>query len=90
LGITSNTNLFREITKIDDAIRLWEKLEQDRKQDRDLNDNVVQMEDAEGNVMPERIYLEYVPLSTKVLVTMLIYPTVCRSKAFFEGSIFGI
>ncbi|KAL4923424.1 SF3a splicing factor complex subunit PRP9 [Aspergillus undulatus] len=58
LGITSNTNLFREITKIDDAIRLWEKLEQDRKKDRDLRDNVVQMEDAEGNVMPERIYLD--------------------------------
>ncbi|KAI9373527.1 putative splicing factor 3a subunit 3 [Aspergillus egyptiacus] len=58
LGITSNTNLFREITKIDEAIRLWEKLEQDRKKDRDLRDNVVQMEDAEGNVMPERIYLD--------------------------------
>jgi hypothetical protein len=60
LGITSNTNLFREITKIDDAIRLWEKLEHDRKKDKDSRDNVVQMEDAEGNVMPERIYLEYV------------------------------
>ncbi|KAL4988939.1 hypothetical protein BDW68DRAFT_158038 [Aspergillus falconensis] len=58
LGITSNTNLFREITKIDDAIRLWEKLEQDRKKERELRDNVVQMEDAEGNVMPERIYLD--------------------------------
>ncbi|KAI9933090.1 hypothetical protein ASPWEDRAFT_185287 [Aspergillus wentii DTO 134E9] len=58
LGITSNTNLFREITRIDDAIRLWEKLEQDRKKDRDHTDNVVQMEDAEGNVMPERIYLD--------------------------------
>lgn len=60
LGITSNTNLFREITRIDDAIRLWEKLEQERKKDREHHDNVVQMEDAEGNVMPERIYLEYV------------------------------
>ncbi|OJJ49018.1 hypothetical protein ASPZODRAFT_129391 [Penicilliopsis zonata CBS 506.65] len=58
LGITANTNLFREITRIDDAMRLWEKLEQDRKKDRDLRDNVVQMEDAEGNVMPERIYLD--------------------------------
>lgn len=60
LGITSNTNLFREITKIDDAIRLWEKIEHDRKKERDNRENVVQMEDAEGNVMPERIYLEYV------------------------------
>lgn len=58
LGITSNTNLFREITRIEDAMRLWEKLEADRKKDRDARDNVVQMEDAEGNVMPERIYLD--------------------------------
>ncbi|KAJ5104377.1 hypothetical protein NUU61_001724 [Penicillium alfredii] len=58
LGITSHTNLFREITRIKDAERLWEKLEGDRKKDRDNRDNVVQMEDAEGNVMPERIYLD--------------------------------
>lgn len=58
LGITSNTNLFREITRIEDALRLWEKLEADRKKERDSRDNVVQMEDAEGNVMPERIYLD--------------------------------
>ena len=59
LGITSNTSLFREITRIDDALRLWEKLEQERKKDREVRENVVQMEDAEGNVMPERIYMEY-------------------------------
>ncbi|KAF7715724.1 Splicing factor 3A subunit 3 [Penicillium ucsense] len=58
LGITSNTNLFREITRIDEAVRLWEKLERDRKKERESRDNVVQMEDAEGNVMPERIYLD--------------------------------
>jgi splicing factor 3A subunit 3 len=58
LGITSNTNLFREITSISEAIALWEQLEKDRKKDRDSRDNVVQMEDAEGNVMPERIYLD--------------------------------
>lgn len=58
LGITSNTNLFREITRIEDAMRLWEKLEADRKKERESRDNVVQMEDAEGNVMPERIYLD--------------------------------
>jgi splicing factor 3A subunit 3 len=58
LGITANTNLFREITSIDQAIRLWESLESERKKERDARDNVVQMEDAEGNVMPERIYLD--------------------------------
>lgn len=72
LGITSNTNLFREITRIEDAIRLWEKLEQDRKKDRDNRDNVVQMEDAEGNVMPERIYLEYVPQQSRNLLELLL------------------
>ncbi|CRG87500.1 splicing factor 3A subunit 3 [Talaromyces islandicus] len=56
LGITQQTNLFREIVRIEDAVRLWEKLEQDRKKEKDSRDNVVQMEDAEGNVMPERIY----------------------------------
>lgn len=87
LGITSNTNLFREITKIDDAIRLWEKLEQGRKKDRDLKDNVVQMEDAEGNVMPERIYLEYVlPRSLRVK-TMLTTSPVSRSRVSFEVDI---
>jgi splicing factor 3A subunit 3 len=62
LGITQQTNLFREITRIEDATRLWEKLEQDRKKEKDSRDNVVQMEDAEGNVMPEKIYYEYVVL----------------------------
>ncbi|KAJ5837075.1 hypothetical protein N7447_003101 [Penicillium robsamsonii] len=58
LGITSNTNLFREITSINEAMALWEQLEKDRKKERDSRENVVQMEDAEGNVMPERIYLD--------------------------------
>ncbi|KAI1943752.1 Splicing factor 3A subunit 3 [Ophidiomyces ophidiicola] len=58
LGITQQTSLFREITKIEDALRLWEKLERDRKKEKDSRENVVQMEDAEGNVMPERIYYD--------------------------------
>ncbi|KAJ5586700.1 ATP dependent DNA ligase domain protein [Penicillium hispanicum] len=69
LGITSNTNLFREITRIEDAMRLWEKLEQDRKKERESRDNVVQMEDAEGNVMPERIYLESVLSRVQLIST---------------------
>ncbi|KAJ5223344.1 hypothetical protein N7468_007886, partial [Penicillium chermesinum] len=56
LGITSNTSLFREINRIDEAVSLWEKLEAERKQERELRENIVQMEDADGNVMPERIY----------------------------------
>jgi hypothetical protein len=85
LGITSNTNLFREITRIEDAIRLWEKLEQERKRERESRDNVVQMEDAEGNVMPERIYLEYVALSHPITEIDANCLTVSKSRAFFKA-----
>ncbi|ODH52880.1 hypothetical protein GX48_01074 [Paracoccidioides brasiliensis] len=70
LGITQQTSLFREITKIEEALRLWEKLEQDRKKEKESRENVVQMEDAEGNVMPERIYLERVSLRNPDLATI--------------------
>lgn len=60
LGITAPAALFREITGIQDALRLWEKMEAEKKREKEGMDNVVQMEDAEGNVMPEKIYLEYV------------------------------
>jgi splicing factor 3A subunit 3 len=55
LGIT-NTTLFREITGIEEATQLWKKIQQDRKKEKTSADNVVQMEDSEGNVMPEKIY----------------------------------
>ncbi|KAF2021203.1 hypothetical protein BU24DRAFT_361813 [Aaosphaeria arxii CBS 175.79] len=55
LGIT-NTTLFREITKIDEAQQLWTKIQADKKKEKSSADNVVQMEDPEGNVMPEKIY----------------------------------
>jgi splicing factor 3A subunit 3 len=54
LGIT-NTQLFREITGIEDALRLWEKIQRDKQREERTKD-VVQMEDAEGNVMPEKVY----------------------------------
>ncbi|KAH0547807.1 hypothetical protein FGG08_000064 [Glutinoglossum americanum] len=59
LGIT-NTTLFREITGIEDALKLWDKIQRDKKKEKVSTDNVVQMEDAEGNVMPEKVYYEYV------------------------------
>lgn len=55
LGIT-NTPLFREITSIDEAQNLWKKIQQDKKKDKLTGENVVQMEDSEGNVMPEKVY----------------------------------
>ncbi|TPX09553.1 uncharacterized protein E0L32_009296 [Thyridium curvatum] len=57
LGIT-NTGLFRDITSIEEALRLWEKIQRDKKRNRIDDGTVVQMEDAEGNVMPEKVYYD--------------------------------
>ena len=59
LGIT-NTTLFREITGIEDALKLWDKIQRDKKKEKSGGENIVQMEDADGNVMPEKVYYEYV------------------------------
>ncbi|KAI9889195.1 MAG: hypothetical protein M1814_005711 [Vezdaea aestivalis] len=56
LNIT-NTNLFREITGIQDALKLWDKLQRDEKA-RKAAAKEVQMEDREGNVMPEKVYYD--------------------------------
>ncbi|RMD40586.1 hypothetical protein DV735_g4525, partial [Chaetothyriales sp. CBS 134920] len=61
LGITNTSgaggiNLFREITDIKEALALWEKLKKDKREREQKEDSIVQMEDGEGNVMPERIY----------------------------------
>lgn len=61
LGITRATGLFREITGIQEAERLWEKLESDRRKEverkgGDGGEGVVEMEDHEGNVMPKKVY----------------------------------
>jgi splicing factor 3A subunit 3 len=55
LGIT-NTSLFREITGIEDAVKLWDKLTREKAKQGRVGGEVVQMEDAEGNVMPEKVY----------------------------------
>ncbi|KAI9731934.1 MAG: hypothetical protein M1834_004385 [Cirrosporium novae-zelandiae] len=57
LGIT-NTTLFREITGIQDALNLWNKIQSDKKKEKTGTENVVQMEDADGNVMPEKVYYD--------------------------------
>ncbi|KAH9909717.1 hypothetical protein F4778DRAFT_712358 [Xylariomycetidae sp. FL2044] len=57
LGIAS-TSLFRDITHIDEAMRLWEKIQKDKKKDNIDDGSMVQMEDAEGNVMPEKVYYD--------------------------------
>ncbi|OSS46945.1 hypothetical protein B5807_08897 [Epicoccum nigrum] len=55
LGIT-NTSLFREITSIQEAELLWKKIQKDKKREKTAVENVVEMEDTEGNVMPEKVY----------------------------------
>ena len=55
LGIT-NTSLFREITSIQEAESLWKKIQKDKKREKTAVENVVEMEDTEGNVMPEKVY----------------------------------
>ncbi|KAK5113464.1 hypothetical protein LTR85_010892 [Meristemomyces frigidus] len=57
LGIT-NTSLFREITGIGEAERLWEKVRRDRGvvEEKKGGEGVEEMEDGEGNVMPKRVY----------------------------------
>lgn len=57
LGI-ENLNLFRDITEIEEAVKLWEKIQKDRKRGKIDDGSVVQMEDAEGNVMPEKVYYD--------------------------------
>lgn len=55
LGITQ-TGMFREITKIDEAERLWEKIQRDKREKVEKGEGVVEMEDGEGNVMPLRVW----------------------------------
>ena len=57
LGI-ANPSLFRDITKMDEAQKLWEKLQKEKKQTKIDEGGVVQMEDGEGNVMPEKVYYD--------------------------------
>jgi len=55
LGIT-NSALFREITKIEEAQKLWGKIMKNKRTEKNQTENVVQMEDGEGNVMPEKVF----------------------------------
>ncbi|KAH7033519.1 uncharacterized protein B0I36DRAFT_321621 [Microdochium trichocladiopsis] len=57
LNIT-NTALFRDITKIDEAQRLWAKIQAEKRRHNPDDGSMVQMEDAEGNVMPEKVYYD--------------------------------
>ncbi|KOS17111.1 Pre-mRNA-splicing factor sap61 [Escovopsis weberi] len=57
LGIT-NTSLFRDIIGIEEALKLWEKIQREKKRNKIDDGSIVQMEDGEGNVMPEKVYYD--------------------------------
>ncbi|TQN73355.1 Pre-mRNA-splicing factor sap61 [Colletotrichum shisoi] len=57
LGIT-HTSLFRDITSIEEAVNLWDKIQREAKKTKVDEGSVVQMEDADGNVMPEKVYYD--------------------------------
>lgn len=57
LGIT-NTALFRDITGIEEALKLWEKIQKSERKAKVDEGSMVQMEDGEGNVMPEKVYYD--------------------------------
>ncbi|KAH6692503.1 splicing factor 3A subunit 3 [Plectosphaerella plurivora] len=57
LGIT-NTSLFRDIISIEQATNLWDKIQRESKKNKVDDGSIVQMEDAEGNVMPEKVYYD--------------------------------
>lgn len=57
LGITQ-TGLFREITRIEEAQRLWEKIQREKQEKAEKGEGVVEMEDTEGNVMPLKVYTD--------------------------------
>jgi splicing factor 3A subunit 3 len=59
LGIT-DTHMFRDISDIGQALRLWEKIQREEKKSKEDEDGVEQMEDAEGNVMPKKVYEDLV------------------------------
>ena len=55
LGIT-NTSLFREITGIEEAERLWEKVRRDKAKVTEKNEAAEECEDTYGNVMPRKVW----------------------------------
>lgn len=57
LGIT-NTSLFRDITTIAEAERLWKKIVEEKEKTSKAKEDVVEMEDSYGNVMPLKVWTD--------------------------------
>ena len=55
LGIP-NGPLFKEVTSIEEALQLWEKVKRDRRAKQMAEENKIEMEDDQGNVMSAKTY----------------------------------
>ncbi len=55
LGIEPSIS-FKGITSINEALELWKKIEKQKKTEDGIKENVIEMEDEEGNVMSEKVY----------------------------------
>lgn len=55
LGVVPGA-LFNGITRIKDAMALWDKIKKENRVEEGRKENVVEMEDEEGNVMTEKVY----------------------------------
>lgn len=59
LGVP-NTRHFYEITKINDAIMLWRKIQQDRVKEEWRPDQEEEFEDTDGNIYSKKLYEDLV------------------------------
>jgi hypothetical protein len=65
-----NTKHFHEITKIEDALALAERLKQEGKQDARTVDTMEEIEDSEGNVYDKRTYGSSLPPSMPLSLSL--------------------
>lgn len=59
LGIEDDSMpLFKNITRIDEAVALWRRLKKERRKKEDEAENAIEVEDEEGNAISEKDYLD--------------------------------
>lgn len=51
-----NTAHFANVTKIEDALSLWEKLKEEKEKERFLPENEEEFEDSSGNVVNKKTF----------------------------------
>ncbi|KAJ1906439.1 Pre-mRNA-splicing factor sap61, partial [Tieghemiomyces parasiticus] len=56
LGIPPGDRAFIGITRIEDAVRLWDKMKAGRKSEKNQTEHIEEFEDSEGNVFSKKTY----------------------------------